>query len=437
MINSELPIHETVVKIPLNLIKIKSDRYRKDMGNLEALAESIKEQGQIQPIIVATDYTLIAGERRFQAHQLLKMETINAIIRSHDEISARITEILENLERKDFAWQEEVKAKEDLHKAYSVINPKWSERKTAKAVGLSSGGLNTDLNLAEALDMDPEMFKHCATKKSALKALQKYELDEAIAEIKLRETKTNYGKSAQKYIFNGNCLNLIDDLPAGVINSIISDPIYGIDLNKVKKQKRDTNLELDIYEDDPLEYFDLMTDLINKFPRVLNPNASILLFCRVENFKFLYDKLAEVGIKCDPIPGIWYRGIGQTNQPNTLMARSYENFIYGFRGEATLVRPGLSNILQYSGVSHHYKEHEVQKPLALMEELISRFCLPGDTILDFMCGSFTTGIAAIKKGCKPIGFELEKNKYNVAVSRLANALNAKDAGKLALIIDEK
>lgn len=434
MNTDDLEISGNVVEVPLTLIKVKEDRYRKDLGDIESLAESINTVGQLVPIIVTSDGTLIAGERRYRACQFLKKPTINAILKSPSEIDTKIFEILENLERKEFTWQEQVLAIDDLHNLFKVSNKKWSERKTAQKAGLSSGGVSTDLNLAEAIKIDPEMFKHCKTKESALKTLQKFQTDEVLTEIKLRKSKTNYGSEAKNYIFHGDCLKLIDELPSGIINAIISDPVYGIDINAVKKHHEGKN---DVYEDEVEEYFKLMRVLISKIPRVLNDNATVLLFCRIENFYWLYKQLSDVGIRCDNIPGIWLRGGGQTNQPNLYMARSWEPFIYGYKGNATIIKPGLSNVLQYSGIAPSNKEHPVQKPIVLMEELIGRFCLPGHTILDIMAGSFTTGVAAIKRGCKPIGFELDEKYYTTAVTRIADALNAKDAGKLNLISDVK
>ena len=427
------PVHENVVTIPLDKIIVKPDRYRTELGDIESLAESIKERGQLIPIIVSDDFVLIAGERRYRAHEMLALPTINVLIRTHNEIDSKITEILENLERKEFTWDEQVLALDDLHNLFSATNEKWSERKTAAKAGLSSGGVSTDLNIADALKTDPEMFKGCKTKQQALKVLKKYNIDETMAEMKLRKTKTNYGVRAQNYVFHGDCNKLIDSLPAGIVNAIISDPVYGLNINEVKKRDGAVN----IYEDDDQEYFNIMRTVISKMPRILSDNAAVVIFCRIENFYWLHKVLGEHGIVCDPIPGIWFRGGGQTMSPNRNMARSYEAFIYGFKGEGQLIRPGLSNVLQYSGVNPMHKQHDVQKPLALMEEIISRFCLPGAKILDFMCGSNTTGVAAIKRGCDPIGFELSEENYNTCLSRVADVLNAKDAGKLDLINDNK
>ncbi len=59
--------------------------------------------------------------------------------------------------------------------------------------------------------------------------------------------------------------------------------------------------------------------------------------------------------------------------------------------------------------------HPTQKPIALLRKLISIFSNPNDTILDFTCGSGSTGIAAIQEGRKFVGIELDTEFYNEAI----------------------
>ena len=59
--------------------------------------------------------------------------------------------------------------------------------------------------------------------------------------------------------------------------------------------------------------------------------------------------------------------------------------------------------------------HPTQKPLALLSSLINIFSNEGDTVLDFTCGSASTGIAAIKNGRKFIGIELDEEFYKKAL----------------------
>lgn len=420
-----------IIEIPISAIIISKDRYRKDMGDVTALAESIKTMGQLVPILIKEDFSLIAGERRLRAHQLLKKETIKAVVETRTDIEARILEILENLERKEFTWQEGILASDDLHNLLKAqFGKEWSERKTAEKVGVSSSGLITDLNLAQVYKEDPEMFNKCKNKTQAMKVMQKYAKDEIMAEIALRKSRTDYGRNAKNHLFLGDCTKLIDTLPPHIVGAIISDPFYGLDINKVKKSQ-DANLN-DIYEDNAELYYKTMSFMISKFYEITKPNAWVCIFCRYENFQWLFEELTKVGFTCDPLPGIWNRGTGQTNRPEWLMARSYEVFIYGRKGDAVLFRPGMSNVLSYTGVSPVEKVHAVQKPLGLMQDLISRFALPGQVILDFMCGSATTLIAALQYGCNPIGFELQEKNYNEALIRVAEALKMKDSGRLDL-----
>ena len=158
----ESRIVANVIELPVSKIIVSEGRYRKDMGDIETLAESISTMGQLVPILIKEDFTLIAGERRLRAHIHLQKPTIRAIVETRSDIDNRILEILENLERKEFTWQEQILATDDLHNLFKAqFGDKWSERKTAEKAGISTGGIATDLNLAEVFKIDPEMFGKC------------------------------------------------------------------------------------------------------------------------------------------------------------------------------------------------------------------------------------------------------------------------------------
>jgi len=421
-----------IIDIDIDSIIIGESRYRKDMGDVGSLADSIEALGLLIPIIITEDNKLIAGERRIKAMKSKGMKTIKAMVFTASEIDRKIFEITENLERKDFTWQERVLAIDDLHQMFKASKKKWSERKTAKEIGLASGGVITDLNLAEAVKMDPEMFKNCKSKQAALKVLQRFNIDEAVSELHLRKSRTNYGRKAEQYVFCGDCTVLIDNLPKSIVDFVISDPFYGLDIQDVKKDE--TYLDFRVYEDSAESYKSTMTTLIQKLDRVLKPDSGVLLFCALtsrfgdKNFEWLREELQKIGIKSDWMPGIWHRpgSPGQTLQPTHLMARSYEVFVYGFRGNACLQKQGLSNVLSFANISPLDRQHPVQKPFGLMEEIITRLCLPGMVVLDPFAGAGTTVMAALKLGCQPIAFEIDKNYYQLLVLNVAEALKMKD-----------
>jgi len=97
-----------IQKIKIQDIKIEN-RIRKDYGNIEELAQSIKEHGLLQPIVITPDNILIAGERRLKAVTLLGAEEISAIIKTAiDREEQLLCEIEENEKRKEFTPSERV-----------------------------------------------------------------------------------------------------------------------------------------------------------------------------------------------------------------------------------------------------------------------------------------------------------------------------------------
>lgn len=99
-------------KVNINLITV-GDRYRKDLGDIDALANSINVLGLLQPIGIDSNYALIFGERRLRACQQLGLDTIGARIIHVDNLAA---EHDENEIRKSFTISERVaiaKARQD------------------------------------------------------------------------------------------------------------------------------------------------------------------------------------------------------------------------------------------------------------------------------------------------------------------------------------
>lgn len=103
-----------------------------DEENIKGLAESIKEHGLIQPIVVrplpnGITYQIIAGERRWRACKLLKMEEVPVIIREIDELEAAQLAIVENVQRADLNPVEEAMAYRALMDKYGMTQDRLAE----------------------------------------------------------------------------------------------------------------------------------------------------------------------------------------------------------------------------------------------------------------------------------------------------------------------
>ena len=118
---------ESIVNIPAD--KIKPNRYQArtnfDPQKLEELADSIKQHGLAQPLIVTPspipgEYELIAGERRLRACQIAGLKEINVVIRKASEKERFMLSMVENIQREDLNPMEEAHAYRRIASEYSL-----------------------------------------------------------------------------------------------------------------------------------------------------------------------------------------------------------------------------------------------------------------------------------------------------------------------------
>jgi ParB family chromosome partitioning protein len=93
-------------EVAINRIKLKK-RVRRDLGDLTSLMNSLREYGQLTPIILNTRYELIAGNRRLESARKLGWESINAIVvKRNTDLEMLELEIEENIQRRDLSPEE-------------------------------------------------------------------------------------------------------------------------------------------------------------------------------------------------------------------------------------------------------------------------------------------------------------------------------------------
>jgi ParB family chromosome partitioning protein len=104
------------MQVPIADIIVKR-RVRKEMGDLEALADSINRIGQISPIVITEKNVLLSGGRRLEAAKRLGWRTINAVVaKLPGGVTMLEIEIEENKQRCDFTPEESAKAMKRLYR---------------------------------------------------------------------------------------------------------------------------------------------------------------------------------------------------------------------------------------------------------------------------------------------------------------------------------
>jgi ParB family transcriptional regulator, chromosome partitioning protein len=144
-VNAPMPSvdpRERVERIPLSRIQPSALQPRKDFPAeaLRELADSIKEQGIIQPLIVRSrgnNFELIAGERRWRASQILGLSEVPVIVRDSDDRTVLELMLIENLQRENLNAIEEAQGYEELiekfHLTQEEVAVKVGKSRTAVA----------------------------------------------------------------------------------------------------------------------------------------------------------------------------------------------------------------------------------------------------------------------------------------------------------------
>lgn len=142
--------------LKVNEIEPNRDQPRKNFNqeSLEELAESIKEYGLIQPIVVTKKedyYSIIAGERRWRACKIAGIEEIPAIVREDDNRKNQEIALIENIQREDLNPVEKAVGIKNLMETYNL-----RQEDVAKKLGKSRSAIANSIRI---LNLEPRVLE--------------------------------------------------------------------------------------------------------------------------------------------------------------------------------------------------------------------------------------------------------------------------------------
>ncbi len=244
-------------------------------------------------------------------------------------------------------------------------------------------------------------------------------------------------------IIDGDCIEVMNSLPAGSVDLMFADPPYNLQLRG--DLHRPDNSKVDAVDDhwdqfDSFARYDAFTRAwLKAARRLLKPNGAIWVIGSYHNVFRLGAELQNQGFwllndvvwrKSNPMPN--FRGKRFTNAHETLIwASKEEGAKYTFNYEAL---KALNEGIQMRSDwviplctgherlkdSNGDKAHPTQKPEALLHRVLLATTNPGDVVLDPFFGTGTTGAVAKMLGREFIGIEREAAYREVAEKRLAS-----------------
>ena len=152
----QLQENDVLKNLKITEVEPNRDQPRKNFNQeaLEELAESIKEYGLIQPIVVTKKdgyYSIIAGERRWRACKLAGLQEISAIVREDDEKKNTEISLIENIQREDLNPFEKALGIRNLIDTYGL-----TQEEVAKKLGKSR---STIANTVRVLNLEPRVLE--------------------------------------------------------------------------------------------------------------------------------------------------------------------------------------------------------------------------------------------------------------------------------------
>ena len=185
---------------------------------LEELAESIKEYGLIQPIIVTEKegyYSIIAGERRWRACKLAGLEEIPVIVREDDEKKNNEIALIENIQREDLNPFEKALGIKNLMDTYNLTQEEVSKKlgKSRSAIANTVRILNLEPRVLEFAKQGKLTEGHCKAllaitdpEKQYMMAVDMIERGTTVREIEQRNKKMNQKQMSKEELKRANIL---------------------------------------------------------------------------------------------------------------------------------------------------------------------------------------------------------------------------------------
>ena len=437
-----------MLDLPIKKIH-NGNRHRKDMGDLKELAQSIKEEGLLQPIGVTEEMELVFGERRLRACvEVLKWKTIPARIVSVSSIVAG--EYAENEMRKDFTVSERIAIAAALEKQLPNRNgvPKARQkidrlrgertddyvaekagfgnhetyRQAAKVVENGTPTLIQAMDegrvsiyaAAILVDADPDEQEAVLEldEKAILRAAKEIRERNLNKRIEEQQAKERRAKPSIKPTWT-----ITADQQVVKCDLLLVDPPYGI-------------------TDEPWEPENLEEYTHDWCKRWAKCGADFLAIFWSQEHLFegrqWFDKSLE-GYKCQQVL-IWqYRNTVKIKNRYTFRPSWEPIFLYRRNDCRRLIKPSgtdwgddfhdfdchVAALPRNMDNGHAMKQHPCQKPVGVMTWLISAMTEPAEKVVSIFCGVAPCGIAAVQLGRKYHGVEINAKYRRIGESRLA------------------
>jgi ParB family chromosome partitioning protein len=393
--------------IKINDIKI-GNRFRKDLGDLEPLKQSIQQVGLLHPPVINENNELVCGYRRIQACNQLGHEKI-AITRINlqDIVNG---EVHENTIRKDFTILERYEIRKELEPLEKqkaevrMLSGKPSVNLTkgraldniSKLFGISRNTLNKETEIVEASKERPELFGNLIDK-----------IDSGKQKVNNAYTLIKKAEKREQLLNEKPIINLPDNHKY---------KLYQADFNDVEIFDNSVDLILSDppYAEKDLPLYERLGVLSQ---RVLKDGGSLVTFPNYKQLESI-NLIKKSGIEyCWQICVVLNGHHGQVPVHGNEIVVCWKPLVWFTKGDKTRLPARFDDLIQSQPVDKAL--HEWEQSTVEAEYIIKKFTVENQIVLDPMMGSGTNGVAARKLNRKFIGIEKDPDAFAIVQKRLS------------------
>lgn len=216
-------------------------------------------------------------------------------------------------------------------------------------------------------------------------------------------------------IYNEDCFVGLEKIPKNSIKLVITDPPFfnpaahyiSRDKSKAKRCYGDMSIMMHSFK-----------LLASKMSEILTPDGHVLIFCDCVTYPAFFEAFYDYFEYTRAL--IWYKGKNYFSLGKGAWRYSYEMVLHSFNSNQFYVQLNRQDVLECKVVPQEDRGHQAEKPLQLIQELISAVTKEGDIVLDPFAGSGTFAVACKQLNRKYLGFEINSDYLEIADNKINN-----------------
>jgi len=406
----------------------RDDRQRRELVDIDSLADSIRRLGLINPVVVTRDNVLVAGERRLTAIRQLGWTHVTVqYVDELDQPALYAIELEENIKRVDLDWRDQTEAFLKYHELRLATETKWVQGDTAEALGVSEGEVSRRLMVAKEVRAGNARIIEAPKYSVALGIVKRneerkdeQELTSIAVAVRPRTTSISSignptitqgtatltavpANDGSETILNTSFNNFAPIYTGARFNLLHCDFPYGIGADGFNQGGAAAHGG---YSDDEGTYWELLRTLASNLDRLTTPSCHLIFWYSMKLYQPTIEFLRkETDFVIDDFPLIWLKSdnAGILPDPSRGPRRVYETALFGRRGDRKIVQ-AVANAYAAPTVRDR---HMSEKPEPVLRHFFRMVVDGHSLVLDPTAGSGSAIRAAEGLGAKhTLGLEI-------------------------------